>query len=254
MITRDTLRLNGYSATADGLLDCHGAGAINPYHQSQDHRRLRFVQEHCAVIRIGLEDGSKVTREIIEQLISAADSPRALVGRKRDGAVLLFRHEEGTEILPSIPGDISGGAYKLDMGGERFTLTIKSENQTVDVSAYNWGKRSPLDVERDRLPVLTSDLTKLVLDAAYKVARTAPTEAELDSGRAFEARVAKYREDIAAGRIKDPTPAELAEAADEALDRAHPKDISWQDGILQGLVQQARARIAARRRKAEASA
>src|SRR5258707_5268149 len=84
------LRLNGYIVNESGRIECTREGE-------------RYEQSRTAIIQI---DGG---REIVDRLIAVADSPRALVGRTRDGsAVLLFRHDGGRNFTPYIPGYPAG--------------------------------------------------------------------------------------------------------------------------------------------------
>jgi hypothetical protein len=245
------LRLNGYSVNSAGHIEC-AKGAPEHSYQSKDPSSLRFEQEHVAVIKI---DGP---RELAEQLIVAADSPRALTGRGRGGAVLLFRREKGQCIKPSGPTYRGLDVFELMRTDtrERITLTIKSEGMSIDFGAYSWPKgRSPLEISRDSLPILTFDLSDIAVEAAFKIGCTwAPTEAELEREREREASDAQFRADVASGKIKLKTEAEIAAEDEARSDEAtvaawKDKDVVASDGNGAMLIIAARMRHFWRRKK-----
>lgn len=239
------LKLNGYAVTVDGnSIDAHpGApvsrGLVDP--------APRFQFMRLAIIRFDVERGN--ARDLIEQIIAEADiSPRALVGRKRDGsAVILFRFEKDFPISPNRTADTNDGAYKLAAKDDsaRFSLTVKSEGQTLDVSEWTWVKgRSPLEVSRDALPVLTVDVSTAVVEAAREIGTTAFA---IEYQRKSDEESEKLRARMVTGEI----PATLqkqADAEDDALVAQYEgQDVNtWNMGNAGMLVQQARARVAAR--------
>lgn len=228
---RARLRELGYSADAEGNIVCHREAEAN---------FNRYLHERCGVIRIDIERDTKSTRELIERLIAAADEPRALVGRSRDGAVLLFRINEH-EDLRHRPDDSS---KLITSDGELFTITYGSIDQTVSVDAYSWPKgRSPLEVPRDSLAMLFDDIGKRVIAEALKSgASWAPSAAELERQRQEGERLARIREEIAAGLH---TPEARQARQDEEAVAAHP-DATASDGLWTQRIFEARDRIRAR--------
>jgi hypothetical protein len=255
MNTREQLRLNGYSTTAAGHIDCHAAGAARPY-GGVDIQHPRFEQEHCAVIRVDVIEGDRrAASELIEALVAAADTPRALVGTSRSGCVMLFRHDGG-DILPKLPGHV-GGVFELaTVGGTvRFNITFGSVGHTLNVSEFNWGKRSPLDVERDRLPALTHDVSQAVLAAGFKVATWSSLVASPDEQRRDATRLERFKADVAAGRIKiTETETERAEREARELVAANDgRDLAASDGMYATLVLNARKVVARLNREKSAA-
>ena len=120
------------------------------------------------------------------------------------------------------------------------TLTFGSVGLSLDVDAYSWPKgRSPLDVERDRLPELTLDVSQAVVDAAFAAGCSwAPTQAEINSERERDARLAKIMADADAGLINlNPTAADLAEEADAKLVADNEgRDLAPNDGLFSVLI------------------
>jgi hypothetical protein len=187
--------------------------------------------------------------QLVEALLAVISEPRALVGRARNGsAVVLGRCEQ--EISPYFPGVDRAGRFELitKPGGVRFVILCRSEGATLDVDAYSWPKgRSPLDVPRDSLAMLFDDIAQAVVEEALKTAVTAPTAEDIERQRASEARLAKIRDEIAAGLH---TPESIAAREDEELAASMPLDISWRDGPRAANVLAARDRIAHRQRLA----
>ena len=248
-----TLRLRGYSVTSNGHIDCHAAGAIDRNKIDQSHRRPRFEQEHCALIRI---DGP---REVCEKLIEAADSPRALAGFSKTGAVLLFRHDNKAQSIRVTDVNLAHQEifqYAVRGSSERVVITIKSEGMTVDTAAYTWpAGRSPLELQRDFLPILTSDVCDLVVKAAANAATLSDDTEQATRDEAFAERAAKYKADLAAGLIKIETPEEAAERADlEIVAAWEGREIAASDGLHAAQALRARARVADRKKQAERAA
>jgi hypothetical protein len=238
MSNRDILRLNGYSATAEGHIQCSREGA-------------RYVQERCAVVHI---EGA---RELVEHLLGFIDEPRALLGRAKNGAaVLLFRGDE-RNVVPRIHGDDKrNGVFALTtQSGERITVTCKSGGGALDPSAYTWQRgRSPLEIERDRLPLLCADTVEAVIAEAFKLGCTwAPTAEEIAAEAARQERYAKIAADIASGKlIPNPSPEQQLEIDDNALVAAHEgAEYHEYDGNMAVVVLAARRRVALRKAHAE---
>jgi hypothetical protein len=237
MTNTNTLTMLGYSATAEGHIELQREG-------------VRYVQERCAVIHI---EGS---HEMVERLLAIADSPRALTGRAKNSAVLLFKADE-RNVAPSIQGHRRGdGVFDLALpSGERITVSCKSAG-LLDLSAFTWQKnRSPLEIERDRLPLLTSDISEAVLLEAFKFATWAPSAEDIAAEAARKERRAKIAAGIASGKINpNPTPEQQLEIDDNKLVAAHEgAEYHEYDGNMAALVLAARRRVASRKAAAEAA-
>ncbi len=243
------LKLMGYAVNADGHIECHPGTVTNSF----PHSTPRLAQFRTAVIRIDIASGGgKDAATLVDKLIEAADMPRAIIGRGRDGsAVILFRYD-GQKVEPSIQGELSSidGAFKLATrdGAIKLSITCKSVGQTLDVSAYSWAKgRSPLEFERDRLPVLTSDTSALVVNAA-RDALGCVSWAALDTLRKNAAKEAEFSAKIASGWRPKTTEETQAEEDDALVAQYEGQDVSpWNAGNIGMLVQQARARVATRK-------
>jgi hypothetical protein len=238
MDTKHQLRLNAYSVTADGKIECHREG--------RDDERI-------AVLRIDLARDSKAGRDIVERLLGLIDEPRALRGTAKSGsAVLLFKCGKYNPV-PSVQGDTDRtGVFKMAThdGEVRFTITCASHGQTLDPSAYAWLRgRNPLEIDRDRLPVLTDDTGKAVIEAALKLGSWA---SQIDQELAAAARLDQLKADLAAGKIKILSEEEEAAAEDDALVAAHVGEVfEAYDGNMAALVLRARRRVARRKAAAE---
>jgi hypothetical protein len=231
------LRFKGYIVNDQGHVEANREGE-------------RYEQSRVAIIQI---DGS---REIVDRLIAVADSPRALVGRSRDGsAVLVFRRDGERNFLPYNPNH-QGAVFDLVMHSDGEPLRLVFGCGTLDPSVWTWitfeqppnklvnvKGRSLLETPRDSLPNLTRDVCDDIAREALKHAgdaRAAREEAE--RSKAFEARRAKYLADLA----KPKTAEQLqAEEDDEIITRYANEVLAWNDPDKPRL-DAARSRIAAR--------
>lgn len=228
MDTKLQLRLNGYSVNDAGHIVCQREGG-------------RYEQERTAIIQI---DGG---REIVDRLIAVADSPRALIGRSRDGAaVLLFRHDGEHTFTPSIL-DHHGNVFDLLLNSNHEPLRLAFGCDGLDPSAWVWAKgRSPADVPRDSLPNLTFDLSQDVAVEALKHAREARyIRAEIERTKAFEERRAKYVANLA----KPKTAEQLQLEEDEKILEQYAGEVLAWDDPGKPKLDAARARRAQRQRK-----
>lgn len=238
--TTHRLRLNAYSVNDAGHIQCF-----------RDNR----PDEWAAVLRVDLERDTPTGREIVERLLALVDEPRALLGRAKNGSfVLLFRSDSNP--VPYIQGSDSSrdGVFKLaTQAGERFTVTCAMVGQALDVAGYTWPKgRSPLEISRDALPILTSDIGAAVMAEAFKVATWA---SNWEQHQAAAARLDQLRADLASGKIKILTDEERDAAKDEELvARYEGVELSMHDGALANHVISARRRVAHRKRLAAEAA
>lgn len=237
MNNRNRLRELGYSASTVGHIVCHNV--CRPC-------------ERTAYIEIRLEHDSRACRELVEKLISACDSPRALIGRARNSsAMLLFKTAVDRELVLS--NDRSGvGVFELiSRDGERFTIRVSGDDAVLDVNAWNWSKgKSPLEVSHGDLATIYADIVETVVAEAFRLgAQVAPSEDDIAAEQDRAARLARIKSDPAAAQREIE---ERQAADDEALVKANP-DATWADGNAGMLVMQARGRIAARRARAAAA-
>jgi hypothetical protein len=192
--TKLQLRLNGYSANDAGIVCTRDAE--------------RFKHERTGILKIEISGDSKDARAIVDGIVAAIDEPRALVGRNRGGAVMLFRMQMW----------INTSRVELSLrSGEQIAITIGAEGLTVEPDAFTWAKgRSPLDISRDSLPPMFSEFAELGQTVA--AAAGALPAKEIERELANEARVNQFKADVAAGRVKLKTEAELAEDAQARSD------------------------------------
>jgi hypothetical protein len=241
----DTLRLNGYAVDTQGRIACR-AGVKARHFDPNSWRPIdqmnsdRFEQTWLAVIAFDVAQGD--ARSIVDALIVAADSPRALVGRKRNGsAVMLFKCPAGMIGTNRVEDYGTRGAVA------RFSLSILSEGATVDMSDYSWEKnRSPLDIEHDRLPTFTVEVPTLVTEAASAAGCNAWTL--IERARADAEYNARLVARVASGELKIPTAQEEREAEEERLVAQYEgQRVSMWDGPLANDILRARKVVAARR-------
>jgi hypothetical protein len=233
----DTLRLNGFAVDTQGRIACRAG--VQPRHfdltswRPAEPNVQRLEQTWLVAIVIEVVHGD--AREIVDALIAAADSPRAIVGKRRNGsAVLLFK------CPPGMSGHNLVEEYGTRDGAVRFSLSILSEGATVDASAYAWDKaRSPLEVDHSRLAAFTAEVPALVTEAA-KARSTAWSLIERE--REDEANNAKY------ATMRIPTEQETREAEEERLVAQYEgQHVSMWDGPLANDILRARKVVAARR-------
>jgi len=145
------------------------------------------------------------------------------------------------------------GDFGTRDGKVRFTITVKSEGATLDISDYSWAKeRSPLAIERDRLPTLTDEVSKLVTESATGKLRCAPW-ALVEQFRRNDEHNAQLAARVASGELKIPTAQEQEEAEQERLvEENKGRDVGLWDGNWAAMLIRARQVVAARRKaKAE---
>jgi hypothetical protein len=195
MDTQLKLRLLGYSANDAGII-CVREGE-------------RYAHERAGILKIEISRDTREARAIVDAVIAAIDEPRALLGRdKRGGVVMVFRLQMW----------INTSRVELALrSGEQIAITIGAENLAVELDAFTWqNSRPPTNVSRDSLPPLFPEF----MDIAQRVAEAAgalPAK-EIERIRETEARVAQFQADVAAGRVKLKTDAELAEDAQARSD------------------------------------
>jgi hypothetical protein len=229
-----TLRLNGYIVNESGSIASSREGE-------------RYEQSRTAIIEI---DGG---REIVDRLIAVADSPRALVGRSRDGsAVLIFRRDGERNCIPYIPNHRgNAGVFDLALNSNGEPLRLVFGCETLDPSTWTWAKgRSPADVARDSLPNLTADVCGDVAREALSHASDArAAREEAERNREFEERRAKYIADLARPKTAEQL---QAEEDNEIITRYANEVLAWNDPDKARL-DAARSRFAARRKQTAAA-
>jgi hypothetical protein len=240
---RDTLRINGYSVTAAGDIDCvrelEADVVVNGVHMSGS-RRARYAHTHCAVIRLDVGD-SKAAKEFAAKVVAAIDEPAALVGVGRSGTVLLFRTADKAY---GVRHDHEAQHEFVFDGKQCAFVATAAAGQFLDVGAFAWRDgRSPLTVARNSLPPLFSDISTRAYKAidqllpAHAGARWGSNVVPPES--AFDRRV----KEIAANRAAGIVAATVDD--DERLVMAHPTALPT-DGVFGQLVHAARQRLARR--------
>lgn len=234
-MSRQRLRELGYSSSADNVIVCCN---------------VRRPDERTAYIEIRFEHDTKANRALLDRLIAAADSPRAIVGKLGCDAVLLFRVGDIEPALGSIDRSGRGVFELITEGGERFTIRMSGGDDVLLVGGLSWKNRSPLDVPRDSLAVLYSDIVESCVNFAFRQLNCSPAPTAEDLAREQDraARIARLQADMAAHPERYTREAQDA-AADEELVKANP-DATAADGNIGMLVMQARGRIAMRRARA----
>jgi hypothetical protein len=205
--------------------------------------------EDLNTIRIDLN--SKDSREVVENLLRAADAPGALIGRAKNGSTaLMFRSNHPHAICPLIVGaDHNQRVFNLATRDGETRLTIATDNP-AQVDGYKWDRDVPRH-EMHVMPYAAGDVAKRIVVAAFGLGLT---WAEIvDRDRAVEERVAKFKADVAAGRIKLKTDEELQAERDADIVKAHEGSYytQWDGPVAQEIIG-ARARHAARLAKQQA--
>lgn len=213
------LRLNAYTVTGAGHILC------SPERRPNGGNVGGHEDEFTSVLRIDLERDTPAGRDIVSKLIETVDEPRALLGTAKNGSVVLLFRRGKLDPAPNIAGQF-GDVFKLSTcdGAVRFSITCASAGQTLDPAAYTWLKgrafkpqvgepkdRSPLEIGSWTLPLLTGEMGKAVIEAAFKLGCAWASTVEDDLARD------KRSTDIASGKIKLPTEEELQAVEDAAL-------------------------------------
>ncbi len=225
MIDTQKLRLNAYSVTADGHIQCS--------------RGERWSHERCGILQVILSKDTPATRGIVDAIIAELDEPRALTGRdSRGGAVLLF------QVAPRNGINNKHVEYGLATGAG-IEIIFGSENLTLNPAAFTWAKnRSPFDVERDALPPLRDDHVKTAETVAYKLGARHPSEFERE--RESERRVEVMRQRLANGETAESMEADRQHEEDLKIVAAHEGVQFGQFDELRQIVHGARYRVAKR--------
>jgi hypothetical protein len=208
-----------------------------------------------STIRIDLT--SKDGREVVENLLRAADAPGALLGRAKNGsAALVFRSVRPHDATPYVRGaDHHQRVFELATKDGATRVKI-STDAAAPFDGYKWDR----DIPQHELPALTQSAANIgtrVIEAAFKLGLT---WAEIvDRDLADEERAAKLRADVAAGRVKIKTEAEIAADAEarhdaEVVKANEGREYEWSDGPHAQVILSARGRHALRQRKQTALA
>src|ERR1700734_535310 len=111
-LDRERLRLNGFSITPVGHIDCNRDGA-------------RWSHERCGVLKIEISRDSKDARALVDAVIQKIDEPRATTGRdRRGGAVLLFRCDRGVNNIRHELATRDGTEISIIFGSDGLTVDI----------------------------------------------------------------------------------------------------------------------------------
>jgi len=233
MIDTQKLRLNGYSVTADGHIQCS--------------RGERWSHERCGILQVILSKDTPATRALVDAIIAELDEPRALTGRdSRGGAVLLF------QVPPRNGINNKHVEYGLATG-EGIEIIFGSDNLTVAVDKFTWAKgRSPLEISRDALPPLRAEHVKSAERVAYELGARHPSEFERQ--RESERRLEVMRARLAAGETAESMDADRQHEEDLKVVAAYAGQEPGQFDEMRATIRAARYRVEQRRRLALESA
>jgi hypothetical protein len=189
---------------------------------------------------------SKDGREVVENLLRAADAPGAIIRRAKNGAAITFRSTRPHEKTPyAVPG--------MDHHQRKFDLASRDGTTRLTISTES---AAPLDIpathELPVMPYTAADVGGRVVRAAFALGLT--WGSQVDEELAVEKRVAQFREDVKAGLVKLRTPEEIAEddlarRDAELVKNAEGCEYVWTDGPHAQVILQARARHKLRQSK-----
>lgn len=202
--------------------------------------------EDLNTVRVDLT--SRDGREVVENLIRGAGAPGALIGRARNGsAALKFRSARPHDTVPHIQGaETYQRVFELATrdGATRVRISTDSE---APLDGYKWDRETP----HHELPVAAytaSDVGARIISAAFGLGLT--HAAIVDRELADEEKLAAFKVDLAAGRIRIKTQEEFDAERDSRLVEGYEgKEVQRTDGPIAGVILEARARLAAWQRK-----
>jgi hypothetical protein len=224
----DLLRA-GYSANEAGHLE------------TRREPDARWSATHLALIRID------APKDFTIKVLAALDDPAAIVGVSVNGAVVLFRVDDGgrydAATYPFFRKEERHEFVLLD-GKTQCLFIVTSTAQTIDTSKFIWRDgRSPSTTHRNLLPELFLDVQQRVYDAVAALLKAEGNRFGLvvEPESVTEKWLREAREKKAAGLVDEP-PTD----PDEALVAANVGVSIW-DGVLGQNVAMARTRIAEKR-------
>lgn len=194
---------------------------------------------------------SKDGREVVESLIRGTPTPGALIGRAKNGAAIVFHSTRPRDIVPLVRGaDHYQRVFELATRDGATRIKI-STDMAAPVDGYKWDR----DIAHHELPVVAytaAEVGKFIIEGAFSLGLT--WASQVDDDLAVEKRVAQFREDVKAGRVKIKTEAELADDAEARRDaeivRANEgREVNEFDGPHAQMLLAARGRHALRQRK-----
>jgi hypothetical protein len=201
---------------------------------------------------------SKDGREVVENLLGAAEAPGAIIGRAKNGLVaLVFRSNRPHDKTPYVPGmDHHQRTFDLASRDGATRITIMTDAAAPRDDYFKWDREIPHH-ELPVMPYTAADIGGRIVRAAFALGLT--WASQVDEDLAVEKRVAQFREDVKAGRVKLRTPEEIAEddlarrdadvvAANEG------REVNEFDGGHSQMILAARGRHALRQRKQTAAA
>ncbi len=205
--------------------------------------------EDLNTIRIDLT--SKDGREVVENLLRAADAPGAIISRAKNGAAITFRSTRPHDKTPyAVPG--------MDHHQRKFELASRDGATRLTIST---DAAAPLDIpaahELPVMPYTAADVGGRVVRAAFALGLT--WASQVDEELAVEKRVAQFKADVASGKIKLRTIEEIAEddlarRDAELVKNAEGREYEWTDGPHAQVILQARGRHALRQRAKQSAA
>jgi hypothetical protein len=201
---------------------------------------------------------SKDGREVVENLLSASEAPGAIIGRAKNGLVaLVFRSNRPHDKTPSVPGaDHHQRTFDLASRDGATRITIMTDAAAPRDDYFKWDREIP----HHELPVLTqsaADIGGRIVRAAFALGLT--WASQVDEDLAVEKRVEQFKRDVASGKIKLKSEAEIAAEAearrDEEIVAANEgREVNEFDGPHAQMILAARGRNALRQRKQTAAA
>jgi hypothetical protein len=208
--------------------------------------------EDLNTIRIDLN--SKDGREVVENLLRLHDMGghnARLIGRAKNGsAVLIFRSTRPHDKTPCVRGaDHHQRTFALASKDGTIRVNISTDS-TAPLDGYKWER----DIAHDELPMSTTTAAELgqhIIEEAFGLGLT---WAEIvDRDIAVEQRVEQFKRDVASGKIKLKSEAEIAAEAEARRDEEtvaanEGREVNEFDGPHAQMILAARGRHALRQR------
>ena len=149
-----------------------------------------FTVEVLSTVRIDIN--SKDGREVVENLLRAADAPGGIIGRAKNGAAVVFRSTWPRRTVPYVPGaDHSQRVFELASKDGSIRIKISTDSG-AQRDGYKWDR----DVAHHELPVMTftaADVGTRIVKAAFELGLT--WASQVDEDLAVERRVEQFKRD-----------------------------------------------------------